>query len=241
MPKLDMKKQSTLMAIAGLVLAGACADSPFVASQDAATTESLSGPLTLAGAQTLTYGVLAQDRTFAREFNYLLEPIIFGRDAYRIDPNEPRYVNETLLGTPDPGSFSGSGGWTNGYTAIRAATAMLAALPGAVASQISPSQRNSLAGLIQTMKALDYYRLVEIHDTLGVAIQTSDPDFVSPLSCKKNVLDYIAGQLDSANTALQAAGAVSLPFSLPTGFTAYGRNYNQTANLILFNRGLKGK
>jgi hypothetical protein len=223
------------------MLAVACGESPYVTSQDAATTDALTGPLTLAGVQTLTFGVLAQDRSLAREFNYLLEPMIFARDAYRIDPNEPRYVNETLAGQPDPASFSGSAGWGNGYTAIRAANSLLDALPGAVQSQISTGQRQTVAGLVQTMKALDYYRLLEIRDTNGIAIQTSNPQFVPPLSCKKNVLDYIAGQLDSAYTNLQAAGTASTPFTLPTGFTAYGRNYGSAANLALLNRGLKGK
>ena len=37
------------------------------------------------------------------------------------------------------------------------------------------------------------------------------------------------------------AGTTQLPFVPPTGFTAFGRNYRTPANLILLNRGLKGK
>ena len=233
-----MKKTSFALA-AGLVLAVGC-DTPTVTNENAATTAALQGALTSAGLQTLATGVVASDRSFITGFNYAIEPEIFARDAYRIDSNEPRYVTETLGGTPDPGGFSASGGFSAGYTAIRAATTLIDALPGADPNSISDAQRNAAAGFIKTIKALDYYRLLELRDTIGVAIQTSDVTYVPPFSCKKNTLDYIGALLDSANTNL-AAGSTSLPFNLPTGFTAYGRNYTQTANVIKFNRGLKGK
>jgi hypothetical protein len=224
----------------GLVLAGACVDNPIVAPENSPTTDALTGALTTAGVKTLALGVLAQDRALVREGAFSIIPLIYARDAYRIDPNEPRWVNETL-GAVDPGSFAGNAAWTNGFVTIRSATSLLEGLPGAVATQISAGQRNTTAGLIQTVKALEYYRLLELRDSLGVPIQAADPATVAPISCKAKVLDYIASQLDSANTALIAAGSGTLPFTPPTGFTAYGRNYASAANLILLNRGLKGK
>ena len=235
-----MKKTSIALSTALLFAAG-CVDTPTVTNQNAPTVDALSGALTAAGVQTLSYGVLAQDRAMVASFAYLIEPEIFARDAYRIDSNEPRYVTETLGGQPDPGSFSASGGFANGYTMIRAAISLLDALPGADKAAISDAQRQTTAGLIRTMQAEEYYRLLELRDTIGVAVLTSDPTFVPPFSCKKNVLDAIAAKLDSANTDLVAAGAASLPFTPPTGFTAYGRDYRKASNLILFNRGLKGK
>jgi hypothetical protein len=56
------------------------------------------------------------------------------------------------------------------------------------------------------------------------------------------VLNYIAALLDSANADLTAAGgATEVPFTLPSGFTAFGRDYSLVSNLIRFNRGIKGK
>jgi hypothetical protein len=56
------------------------------------------------------------------------------------------------------------------------------------------------------------------------------------------VLSYIAALLDSANADFTAAGGTAkLPFVMPTGFTAFGRDYSLVANLVRFNRGLKGK
>lgn len=227
---------------AGLALAGACADNTIVTPENAPTTDALTGALTSAGVKTLALGVLAQDRALVRETAYLILTSIYARDAYRIDPNEPRYVTETLAAAPDPGSFAGGGGYTNGFVAIRAATSLLEALPGADANAVTVAQRQTTAGLVQTIKALDYYRLLELRDSVGVPIQASKVDSVAPIRCKANVLDYIASQLDSANASLLAAGASgALPFTLPTGFTAFGRDYSKATNLILLNRGLKGK
>lgn len=236
-----MRKYTTALT-AGLLMAAACKDNPVVPPVDAPTTNAVSGQLTAAGVKTLALGVLANDRNLVSELSYSKLPEIYARDMYRIDPNEPRYVTETLAGTPDPGSFSGSGGWTNGYVTIRAANTLLAALPNTPASQVSPAQLQVTTGLIQTFKALEYYRLLELRDTLGVALQPdNDPNTVGPIVCKAKALDYIAALLDSANTALVAAGSASLPFTPPTGFTKYGRDYSKAANLALFNRGLKGK
>jgi len=56
-------------------------------------------------------GALAQDRASVNAFAYAIEGGIFARDVYRIDASEPRFVQETLGGNPDPGSFAGGGAW----------------------------------------------------------------------------------------------------------------------------------
>jgi len=235
-----MKKYITALA-AGLALVAGCSDT-IVSSENSPTADALNGALTATGVQTLTLGVLANDRALARETDYLILPEVFARDAYRIDPNESRYVTETLTGTPDPGSFTASGGWTNGYVTIRAANSLLAALPGAVSSQVSDAQKSATSGFVKTIKALEYYRLLELRDTLGIALQPADPAAVGPIICKTAALTYIAALLDSANADLTAAGgATKLPIGLPSGFTKFGRDYSVTSNIVKLNRGLKGK
>src|SRR5436305_8830194 len=81
-----------------------------------------------------------------------------------------------------------------------------------------------------------------MHDTVGAAIQADDPNVVTDIKCKATVLNYIAALLDSANDDFALAGGTTkLPFKLPSGFTAFGRNYSVVSNLVLFSRGLKGK
>src|SRR5687767_1647931 len=236
-------RKPTMALAAGLVLAGGCLDNTIVTPENAPTTDALAGELTSAGVQTLAYGVLANDRTLINgDKSYLVLSAIYARDAYRIDPNEPRYVSETLGSQADPGGVAGSGGWTNGFVTIRAANGLLQALPGALPAQLSSGQKTVTGAFIKTIKALEYYRLLELRDSLGVPIQSDDPTVVNPISCKASVLSYVAALLDSARADLATIpDTTQLPFAPPSGFTAFGRNHRVASNIVRLNRGLKGK
>jgi hypothetical protein len=236
-------RKYTKIALLGALALGACKDSAVVNPEDAPTVEAIQGSLSRGVLQQLATGVLAQDRAaVVGTFTFYVLSEIFARDVYRVDASEPRYVQETLGGQPDPGSFAGGGGWTQFYTATRAANNLLLSLPTAPATEVTAAEKSATSGFIQTIKALDYYRLLELRDTVGISIQTSSPDEVTPIRCKAPALAYVAALLDSAFADLNAAGAsTKLPFTLPTGFTAFGRNYSTVSNIILFNRALKGK
>jgi len=238
-----MRKYTTIALVVGTFAIAGCKDSAIVNPEDAPTVEAISGALTRGSLQQLATGVLAQDRAaVVGTFTHYVLSAIFARDVYRIDASEPRYVGETLAAQPDPGSFAGGGGWTQFYTATRAANNLLLALPSASAAELTAAEKAATAGFIKTMKALDYYRVAELRDTVGMAIQTDDANEVTPIVCKAPALTYIASLLDSALADLNTAGATTkLPFVLPTGFTAFGRDYSIVSNIILFNRGLKGK
>ena len=88
-----------MMLAGALGLAAGCVDNTIVTPENAPTVDALAGDLTSAGVQTLALGVLAQDRALVRsDLTYYILTAIYARDAYRIDPNEPRYVSETLGG-----------------------------------------------------------------------------------------------------------------------------------------------
>lgn len=229
-------------AIAAVVTAG-CKDNPQVNPVDAPSVTALQGALTRTSLQTLATGVLAQNRSATTgTFTFYILAAIYGRDVYRIDASEPRYVSETLGGNPDPSSFAGSGGWAGFYTSIRAENTLIAAVPGAATNQVSALEKSATLGFMKTMKALDYYDLIALRDTVGVSIQADDPAVVLDIKCKPAVINYIAALLDSAQSDLNAAGAsTALPFKLPSGFTAFGRDYSKVSNILLFNRALKGR
>ena len=236
-----MKRYKTLLLGAAALVVAGCKDNPVANPIDAPTVDALNGTLSPAALQLLATGVLGQDRNAANVFAYAIEAGIFARDVYRIDASEPRFVQETLGGNPDPGSFAGGGAWANYYTAFRAETNLLKALSNA-SNQFTPEEISATRGFIQTIKALDYWRVIEYRDTVGMAIQSDDPATVTDIKCKETILAYIAAVLDSANADLAAAGnSTVLPFTLPSGFTAFGRNYSVVSNIIKFNRGLKGK
>lgn len=237
-----MKRYTTIVLAAAALVAAGCKDNPVANPIDAPTVGALTGALTRVTLQQLATGALAQDRQAANVFAYATEAGIFARDVYRIDASEPRFVQETLGGNPDPGSFAGGGAWAFYYTAIRAENTIIQSLAGAPASQFTTAEINATRGFIRTMKALDYWRIIEMHDSVGATIQTDDPSAVTPIRCKTAVLAYVASLLDSANADFTAAGgATVLPFTMPSGFTAFGHDYSTVANLVLFNRGLKGK
>jgi len=237
-----MKRYSTIaLAAVAIAAAAGCKDNAVVNPIDAPTVDALSGPLTRVTLQQLATGALAQDRASANVFAYTVEPGIWARDIYRIDASEPRFIQETLGGNPDPGSFSGSGAWQGYYTAMRAENTLILALANAPSSQFSIAEVNATRGFFRTMKALDLWRVIEMHDSVGATIQTDDPNAVTDVRCKPAVLSYVAALLDSANTDLGAAAGATVPFKLPTGFTAFGRDYSKVSNIILFNRALKGK
>jgi starch-binding outer membrane protein, SusD/RagB family len=237
-----MKRYTTIVLAATVLVAAGCKDNPVANPLDLPTVDQLSGPLTIPALQFIATGALAQDRASVNAFAYAIEGGIFARDVYRIDASEPRFVQETLGGNPDPGSFAGGGAWAGYYTAIRAENAVLGALGNLAANQFSTAEISATKGFIRTMKALDYWRVIEMHDSVGMAIQNDDPNVVTDIKCKATVTAYIAALLDSANADFTAAGGTTkLPFKLPSGFTAFGRNYSTVSNLVLFNRGLKGK
>lgn len=236
-----MKRYSTIALAVALAAAAACKDNAVVNPIDAPTTDALGG-LNHTTLQLLATGVLGQDRLNAASFSYLTEPGIWARDVYRIDASEPRFVQETLGGNPDPGSFSGSGSWNGYYTAIRAINTLLKSLENAPPSEFTANETSATRGFFRTIKALEEWRVIEMHDSVGATIQTDDPFAVTDIRCKSVVLDYVAALLDSANADLKAAGdETEFPFTLPSGFTSFGRDYSTVGNFILFNSGLKGK
>jgi hypothetical protein len=237
-----MKRYTTIVLAAAALVAAGCKDNPVANPIDAPTVDALSGPLTRVTLQQLATGVLAQDRASVTGFAYAIEPGIWGRDVYRIDASEPRFVQETLGGNPDPGSFSGSGNWAGFYTALRAANNVVLHLPASATTEFTTAEVNATRGFMRTIKALDYWRVIEMHDSVGATIQTDDPSAVTDIKCKATVLTYIAALLDSANADFTAAGGTTtLPFKLPSGFTAFGRDHSLVSNLVRFNRALKGK
>ena len=239
-----MKKYTILaLSLAGTAVA-ACKDSTGVLPLDNARIEEVTGkPLVRSTLQFLATGVLAQDRSaVVGTPTFVVLSSVFSRDAYRVDTSEPRYVGETLGTNPDPGSFAGGGGFAGFYTAIRAANTVLKVLPGAADGEFTDAEKAATSGFMRTMKALDYIRVLQLRDTVGLPIQADDNDTLTPVMCKTPVMAYIAALLDSANADFAAAGgSTKVPFALPTGFTTFGRDYSVVSNLILFNRALKGK
>ncbi len=188
---------------------GACRDSTAVPDFNNPSLQDLTGkPLTRLTLQNIVTGYHDAQRAALgiAPANGIVFAEVLARDSYRTDASEARYVNEFLNGTPDPGAFSGSGNWTTFMRDIRAANTILAVLPSAPGAEVTAQEQTATRGMVQTMKAIDYYHALEYRDTLGVPIDLDHPlgDALAPLVCKPKVLAFISALLDSGNTNLLA-------------------------------------
>lgn len=226
-----MKK--TIVALAGmLVLAGACNEPLGAPNEDSPV---LGAPVT---AQNLVGGVVAQVRTSNGTFAYLLYPAGLARNALRADPNEPRYISELISVPFDNSDFLGGSGWTAFFQGIRSANQ---AISNPAITALQPGDQNATVGLLQTLKALEYLSVIQLHDSLGVPIQTAAINPPDPIRTKASVLTFVSALLDSGYANLTAGGvSATVPVSLPSGYKLNG-DFTTTANLARFNRGLKGE
>jgi starch-binding outer membrane protein, SusD/RagB family len=185
-----------------------------------------------AALQSQVTGIAAGDRE-----NHAFQILIMetmGRDAYRIDAADPRYINNPL-GQFNPSAFVTNFLWNSHYRTVRSANELVSSIAG---SGFSTAEKAGARGYAQTMKALQYIRLIEMRDTIGIPIALGQ-GALDPIRCKPAVLAYISALLDSAATDLAAAGA-TFAFVLPGGFSSNGA-FDTPAGFLKFNRGLKGK
>ena len=211
-----------------IAVVAACSDSSvpnFNAPEDL-------GPLNPIQLNARAAGLLAGDRV-SHEFQILIFGTM-GRDVYRIDPAEPRYISNPL-GTVSRSNFIGSGVWNGMYNTIRGANDLIARIDAA--DFVSANEKHATKGFAHTVKAMEYMRVIETRDTLGVPVINSASHDLSAIRCKPAVLDAITAVLDSGKTELLAAGTSGFPFALPSGF----RGFTTAATFLEFNRALKAK
>lgn len=235
-----MKKHIAAL-MAATVAFGACKDSTSVPDFNNPSVESVGGALSKGNLQTLITGILDTERRDL-DYPFFVFPATMSRDVLRLDNSESRFIQETLEYTPVPGGFLARG-FQPYYTTIRAENNLIAAVPKATAD-LSAGDKSAILGFTKTLKANDFYRVLVTRDTIGLPINVDDPDKIAPIICKPGVLTYLSALLDSAYTDLQAAqagGTTTFPATLPSGWTSIGGDYSQIANLIKYNRGLKGK
>ena len=231
-----MMTKRTVALIADLALLGACKDSTGVPDFNNVSSSLIQGGLNASSVQLLMTGMLNEDRGNLG----IIFPETMARDMYRIDPAEPRFISQLIGGPADPGAFTGGGMWTGFWSEIRAANTIIDNI--ASAKDLTAQQQAATSGMARTFKALAYYRLLEMRDSLGLPVAVDQPigSAPAPFVCKPNALDYVLALLDSAYANLQSAGSAPFPFVLPAGFTAQG-DYSTPAAFAAWNRGLAGK
>lgn len=167
---------------------------------------------------------------------WVLASAILGREAYRFDPSEPRYVTELLQGPLDPGSGFGGGEWAGEYSTIRSAYNLLNVL--GTAQGLTTAQQNGARGVVQTFQALAYMRILDAHteDSIPVDVNRAVTAPLAPFVSNAAAWAHVLSLLDSGQTALQAAGG-SFSFALPPGFAGF----DAPATFLKFNRAIMAR
>ena len=211
------------MALLGALLALAACDEKAIADLNAPGQADYEVIRTRGQLQAQATGLIDGDRTTHGTQILYFETI--GRNLYRIDPAESRYITR-LLGTLRNNDFIGNSIFAAPYRTIRGSqlfiTAVTNASLAAGEAPLSAAERQAAIGFAQSVKGLQYMRLFESRERNGVAINVNSTSAV-PLVCPSVTLPFIAAVLDSAIVNLRAAGTSAFPFTLPGGFQGFNR------------------
>ena len=161
---------------------------------------------------------------------------ILGREAYRFDGSEPRFISELLHGPLDPGSGFGGGQWAGNYTAIRSINELLDVI--GTASAYSAADQNAVRGFGETMEAYEYLNVLMGHaeDSIPIAVDVPLTAPPAPFVSNDSAFRFVSGLLDAADAHLAAAdSAFPAGVTLPSGFAGF----ETTAKFRQFNRALK--
>jgi hypothetical protein len=181
-------------------------------------------------------GILIATRSDVAD--WALDGAIFGREAYRIDPSDPRFAQELMQGPLDPGSVAfGGDHWIEEYAAIRTANDLLAVI--GTASALTPEEQSATAGFAHTLQAYNFLIVLDSHsqDSIPIDVGTDVTAAPAPFRSNADAYVHVENLLDSAATELAAAGTSAFPFTLPSGFTGF----NTPATFIQFNQALRAR
>jgi hypothetical protein len=199
---------------------GDLTDNPTVASVTAACTGLLIGTR----------------RNHAAANGYVVQLGILGREAYNLDPADPRFVNELLAGSLNSGSPFGGNFWTLPYANIRLGYTVLTAVEKV--PDFSAAEKAAIRGYSKTIIALDLLEVINTRDDIGAVIDVDHP-IDAPLGAiveKPEVLAEIAKKLDEGAADL-AMGGDEFPFALSSGFTGF----DTPSTFRTFNRAMKAR
>jgi hypothetical protein len=167
--------------------------------------------------------------------DWALDGGIYGREAYRIDPADPRFVQEMMQGPLDPGSRAfGGDHWAEPYAAIRSANNLLAVI--GTASALTAEEQNAVRGFAHTLQAYNFIIVLNSHSQDQIPIDVGTDVTAPPAGFVSNAAawDHVITLLEQATTELQGA---AFPFALPPGFTGF----DTPATFLLFNRALRAR
>jgi len=168
--------------------------------------------------------------------SWVLKAGIMGREDYRLDTADPRFTSELLTGPLDPSNAAfGGGQWQREYRSIAAGYTILNVIGSA---QMSDADKNAVRGFVQTIQAVGFLIVLDAHTEDSIPIDVNRPvgGPLAPFVTNDSAYKAVIAILDSARTALQAAGT-TFPIDLGPGFAGF----DTPATFLGFNRALAAR
>lgn len=197
-----------------------------------ATVENFTANATVAELNNLVSGTESGMRS---EVTLYLDDVgILGREFYRFNSAEPRYVTDIVGGgqaalTGD--NFYIGNTWGGFYQVVKNCNILIQSAMNS--KSIGAAERGGYLGIARTIKAYELLLCLNLVDTNGIRIRVEDPDHLGPFVKKTDALNAVAALLDSAKTDFNNA---TIDYTL-TGFTSFP----DAAGLIKVNRALAAR
>jgi hypothetical protein len=180
-------------------------------------------------------GILLAARQDAAD--WALDAGIIGREAYRFDGSDPRFISELLVGPLDAGSGAfGGDHWFEHFRTIRSVHNLLAVIGTATA--LTAPEQEATRGFAETLKAWSFLMALNAHtqDSIPVDVDRDETEPPAPFVTNDSAYAFVSNLLDAAAARLGAGGA-AFPFDLPSGFAGFAT----PAEFREFNRALKAR
>lgn len=195
---------------------------------------------TLPQIQAAVAGILVAARSDAADWN--LDAGIIGREAYRFDGSDPRFISELLEGPLDPGGGAfGGDHWGEWYATIRTSNSLLNVI--GTASALTVAEQNATRGFAETLQAYSYLMVLMGHaeDSIPVDVNRPVTDPPAPFVSNDSAYHFVSNLLDTADAHL-AVGSAAFPFDPGPGFSEATRgNFSTPALFRRVNRALKAR
>jgi len=156
---------------------------------------------------------------------YIRDMLVVGREAYYLEPADPRYTGELLRGPIDPGGFLCYTPWAANYKVISNCQTILNSVEADAGAK----------GFAQTVNAYCLMRILNLTDTNGARINY-DGNINAATASKAEVLSEIESLLNAGHENLSSAGN-AFSFTLSDGFAGF----DTPTTFAHFNRGLMAR
>lgn len=164
-------------------------------------------------------GILADMRT--RLGTQIDAMSVLGRDYWRHQGSDPRWIGDLLVGNVDDNTFYTTAPYGSRYAVVKECNLLLEGLENTTAD-FSDAEKAAIRGFANTIKAHELLSVLVLQYQNGIRIDVSDPDNLGPFVSYDDALTAIVNLLTAAATDLETGGDVS-PNTLGVSYLEFNK------------------